>query len=65
MVGTDIPDELPEEWIEDVELLVGAEVPTSMSEERLPRTAVDEDAASVAAAALREAVRPDTLQEAP
>ncbi|MDP9297434.1 MAG: acetoin utilization protein AcuC [Actinomycetota bacterium] len=53
MAGVDLPDELPESWIERAELLLGAEVPTTLSEAPLARSRADDEAAAIALAALR------------
>jgi acetoin utilization protein AcuC len=50
MAGVDIPDELPESWIEQAELRLGAEVPATMSEPLLPSSPADGEAAEVARA---------------
>jgi acetoin utilization protein AcuC len=41
MAEADIPDDLPGAWIEDVRGRIGADVPTSMSEERLAPSVLD------------------------
>ena len=53
MAGVDLPDELPESWIERAELLLGAEVPTTLSEAPLAPSPADDEAAAIALAVLR------------
>src|SRR5204863_3059227 len=53
MAGVDVPDELPESWIERAELRLRAEVPATMSEPLLPSTPADGEAAAIASALMR------------
>jgi hypothetical protein len=50
MCDADVPDELPEPWIEDAELRLRAEVPATLSEPGLGAGPGDEGARAVARA---------------
>jgi acetoin utilization protein AcuC len=53
MAGTEVPDELPEHWIEEAERLVGGEVPGRLSEPALAPGRADDEAMEVVAAVRR------------
>jgi acetoin utilization protein AcuC len=53
MTGVEVPDELPERWIEEAERLVRDEVPTRLSEPALPAGRADDEAREVTAAVRR------------
>jgi hypothetical protein len=50
MAGAELPDEIPEEWIEEAEREVGGDVPASFSEHALAPGDGDDGAREVAAA---------------
>ncbi len=47
MCGRELPDQLPESWIEKVEFDIRAPVPTTFGEDRLPNDRLDEETESV------------------
>jgi acetoin utilization protein AcuC len=53
MAGAEVPDELPERWIEEAEQLVRGEVPGRLSEPALPPGPADDEAMEVTAAVRR------------
>jgi hypothetical protein len=47
MAGTEVPDELPESWIEEAEREANGPVPATLAEPRLPASGSDEGVRAV------------------